>query len=94
MLLQATPQVRGQDRPVQRRVVVQPSVPATPRSYAPIVLPAPSLGQAVARGLGGILRSTLLLVVFATALITSAMLVAVVIGRVIAALGFQPWAAY
>jgi len=106
MLLRERPLIQGRDhalavrseptgtRTVRRRVVAQPSVSTVPRAYPPITWSTPSLGQAFASGLSGILRGILLLTLFATALLSSAMAIAVVIAHIITALGFHPWTAY
>jgi hypothetical protein len=86
----------AESRPHQRRAVVpEPSAPPVRvRTYPPITWDHPSLGKVVAEGLGGISKTTLLLIVLGAALIGSAMTIALVIGGIVSALGFNPSAGY
>ncbi|MFI7546091.1 hypothetical protein [Actinoplanes sp. NPDC049599] len=86
-------QERSNTRSSQRRVAL-PTVSANPRSYPPITRSTPSLGRAVAGGLGGIARSMLLVVLLVAALVVSAMIIAIGITSVVAALGLDASAGY
>ena len=98
MLLQGSRPEPAESRPHQRRAVVpEPPAAATParvRTYPPITWDHPSLGKVVADGLGGIGKSTLQLVLVGAALIGSALAIAIVIGSIVSAFGFNAAAHY
>ena len=84
-------------RPHPHRTVAEPAAPpvlARTRTYPPITWDHPSLGKVLAEGLGGISKTTLLLIVLGAALIGSAMAIALVIGGIVSAFGFDPSAGY
>jgi hypothetical protein len=105
MLLQGTkdrrPPEPAREEPAHHVVVApspaaaEPPLPApSGRVYPPIVISPPPLGQAIAEGLSGMSRATLTVGVVGAALIGVAMVVAIVIGAIVMALGFDPSGAY
>ena len=91
-----TEPVAGHPHP-HRAVVPEPAAPpvsARTRTYPPITWDHPSVGKVLAEGLGGISKTTLLLIVLGAALIGSAMAIALVIGGIVSAFGFDPSAGY
>lgn len=77
-----------------RQAVAVPPVAASRRKYAPITWEQPSLGKTVATGLGGIARTSALMVVLAIVAVGVAMAIAVVITSIVSGLGFDASAGY
>jgi hypothetical protein len=83
--------------PVGPRRYGIPTSPGAPtgRAYPPIVwTPTPSLGRTVAEGLGGIARTTVLLIVALAAVITVTLTVAILVANAVGAFGVDPSSSY
>jgi hypothetical protein len=80
------------DNPYQRR----PPVPEPPRvrAYPPITWDHPSLGKVVAEGIGGLAKSTILLILVGALLVGSAVTIAFVITSIVSAFGIDASAGY
>jgi hypothetical protein len=102
MLLQGS---RSAERPIHAvpgrndQITVRPVEPretiaVSRRTYAPISWEHPSLGKSVATGLGGIARTSAVMVVLAMVGVGVAMAIAIVITSIVTGLGFDASAGY
>ena len=101
MLLQGSPSVRQQtahEEPSARprgNIVAPPVSPSVRgRNYPPITWDHPSLGKVVAEGIGGITKTTLLLILVGAVFIGAAMAIALVVTGVVSAFGVDASAGY
>ena len=100
MLLQGSPSVRQQtahEEPSARprgNIVAPPVTPVRGRNYPPITWDHPSLGKVVAEGIGGITKTTLLLILVGAVFIGAAMAIALVVTGVVSAFGVDASAGY
>jgi hypothetical protein len=105
MLLQGSPSdqrpipVRTQpadNRSQQYRTAVTGPAPtaARTRDYPPITWDHPSLGKVVAQSIGGLSKSTLLLILVGGALVGTAVTIAFVITSIVSAFGINTAAGY
>ncbi|MFF5291934.1 hypothetical protein [Paractinoplanes globisporus] len=101
MLLQGSPSVRQQtahEEPSARprgNIVAPPVTPSVRgRNYPPITWDHPSLGKVVAEGIGGITKTTLLLILVGAVFIGAAMAIALVVTGVVSAFGVDASAGY
>jgi hypothetical protein len=104
MLLQGTrtaqrPNSAGNDRITVRPVepaeaTPAPAMPVVRGTYAPISWEHPSLGKVVVEGVGGIARTTVMLVLLAAVLMGTAMAIAVVITSIIQGVGVDASVSY
>ena len=79
----------------QPRVTVPvPPVAVSRRTYAPISWEHPSLGRTVATGLGGIARTSAVMIMLAVVGVGVAMAIAIVITSIVTGLGFDASVGY
>ncbi|GAA2649789.1 hypothetical protein [Paractinoplanes durhamensis] len=71
-----------------------PTVPVGRRTYAPITWEHPTLGRVVAEGVGGIARTSVLIVLLAALGVGTAMGIAILVTSLISGLGVDASAGY
>jgi len=102
MLLQGSQSIRRSEQaraeqPAPRRVAAPEPAPAVSvrgRNYPPITWEHPSLGRSVATGLGGISKSTALLVLLGAVFIGAAMAIAIMVTSIVSAFGIDASSGY
>ena len=91
---QSTPARQEQVRVRPEATTPAPTVTVRTRNYPPITWDHPSLGKTVATGLGGISKTTALMILLGAVFIGAAMAIAIVVTGVVSAFGIDASTGY